>query len=75
MVLFELELVIEFVPGLEAVFELGLQFAVAVELELELELLSCAGLGLTEWRFGFGMNLDRDFALGFAHGVELRAGV
>lgn len=63
---------IEFVPGLVAEFVLGLQFAVAVELELELELLSCAAFGLTEWRFGLGMDFDRDFVLGFAHGVELR---
>lgn len=75
VVLFELELVIEFVLGLKLEFELGLQFAVVVELELELELLSCVGFGLMVWRFGFGMDFDRDFILGFAHAVELRAAV
>lgn len=73
VVLFKLELVIEFVLGLEAEFELGLQFAVVVvELELELELLSCVGFGLAIWRFGLGMDFDLDFILEFAHDVELR---
>lgn len=73
MVLFKLELAIEFALGLEAEFELGLQFAVVVvELELELELLSCVGFGLTVWRFGLGTDFDLDFILGFADDVELR---
>lgn len=73
VLVFEFELLTEFVLGLVAEFELELQFTVPLERELELEFASCVWLVAVDCITGLGMDdLERGFGFGF---IEFTIGI
>lgn len=65
VLVFEYELLTEFVLGLVALFELELQLAVVLEMELEFEFMSWVVLAIVCCTIGPGMD-DFDRGFGFA---------